>query len=299
MLVLPIVNYDKVKKVNKIKNVKVCFKNVEKISPTEDFKNCNPSDVFVNQSNFLGTSYKNNNDSVVEFIRNFSLVRQSDYFVTTKEGFSRPGSFDVYRVSQPPKFVNAALDNLYASVITDMRLERPDSNENYRGRDISLEKLGFHEVLTDEKMEKLEKIVKNEPSRGKWPRLFEEAGISDIPQMFEFLKCFEFTVISGTSFYESEFQNMEDILEQLNNPLAREWSKYHQKAKSNQEIYSKLSKAYYLIYQQPYSLIMTEKQKSKLALSSEEIDYSRQKVKIPNEVVGDTYELPRATVLPN
>ena len=55
----------------------------------------------------------------------------------------------------------------------------------------------------------------------------------------------------------------------------------------------------YLIYQQPYSLIMTEKQKSKLALSSEEIDYSRQKVKIPNEVVGDTYELPRATVLPN
>lgn len=292
MLVLPIVNH------GKVKNVKIRLKNVVKLERRDDFLNLNASDVLVNQSNFLGTSYKNNNDSVVEFIRNFSLVRQSDYLVTTKEE-NKPGSFGVYQVKQPPKFVNAALDNLYASVITDMRLERPDSNGNYRGRDVSLEKLGFHEVLTDEKIEKLERIVKSEPSRGKWPRLFEEAGISDIPQMFEFLKCFEFTVISGTSFYESEFQTMEAILEQLNNPLAREWGKYHQKAKSNQEIYSKLSKAYYLIYQQPYSLIMSEKQRSKLASSSDEIDYNKQKVKIPYEVVGDSYELPRTSVLPN
>ena len=75
--------------------------------------------------------------------------------ITTRQE-ANSSAYDVYEVEQPPKKVNDALDSLYVSAITDMRKEIPG---NKRGRYLSFKKIGLDEVLTDEKIQMLERIV--------------------------------------------------------------------------------------------------------------------------------------------
>ena len=116
----------------------VTLKDAQKIHSGVVFEGMQESDVIVNQQPYSESSYLHDKEdsSVVSFIRNSSLISQNDFMVSTREG--RESKYDVYQVKQPPKFVNKALDNLYASVITDMRKELPGTK---KGRYISLDKL--------------------------------------------------------------------------------------------------------------------------------------------------------------
>ena len=144
MLVLPIVNR------NRVMNVQVSLKDAEKLHNSVILENTKESDVIVNQHNFLDSSYEQDKEdnSVVNFIRNTSLISQNDFLVTTREE-AESNRYDVYQVKQPPKFINPALDNLYANVITDMRKEIPNVR---RGRYLSFEKIGLGQYLTQEKI---------------------------------------------------------------------------------------------------------------------------------------------------
>lgn len=283
MLVLPIVNR------GRIMHVRISLKDAEKIHNSVILEGLKESDVVVNQQLFSESSYlyDKEDSSVVNFIRNTSLISHNDFLVTTREenGSNR---YDVYRVKQPPKFINEALDNLYASAITDMRKEIPNVR---RGRYLSLEKLGLGESLTDEKLSKLQQIVRSEPNSSRWTQLFEQAGIADISRILEFLNHFDCTIVSDTTLPENTIQTAIAAMEPLNTQEFRNLKKYYQIAQSNQDIYSRLSVAYHSIYNQPYRLIMSEKQKKRDETAN--IEMARQKVKVPKEV-GEGYDYVKA-----
>ena len=83
MLVLPIVNR------NRVMNVKISLKDAQKIHSGVILENIKESDVIVNQHNFLDSSYKadSEDNSVVNFIRNTSLISRNDFLVTTKHKY--------------------------------------------------------------------------------------------------------------------------------------------------------------------------------------------------------------------
>lgn len=276
MLVLPIVNR------GRVMHVKVSLKDAEKIHNSVILEGTKESDVIVNRQLFSESSYLHDKEdsSVVNFIRNTSLISHNDFLVTTREE-SESNRYDVYKVKQPPQFINLALDNLYASAITDMRKEIPNLK---KGRYLSFEKLGLGRCLTDEKLSCLQQIIRTERNSSRWPQLFEQAGIADIPRTLEFLNHFDCTIISDTTLPEDTIQASITAMEPLNTQEYRNLKKYYQMAQSNQDIYARLSVAYHSIYNQPYRLIMSEKQKSRADVNGSEIEKSKQKVKVPNEV---------------
>lgn len=282
MLVLPIVNR------NRVMNVQVSLKDAKKIHNSVVLENTKESDVVVNQHNYSDSSYQQDDSGVVNFIRNTSLISQNDFLVTTREE-AESNRYDVYQVKQPPKFINPALDNLYANVITDMRKEIPNVR---RGRYLSFEKIGLGQYLTQEKIARLQQIIKTEQDRNRWPVLFERAGIADLYQTLEFLNHFNCTVISDTTLPEATLQSTLQALEPLNTQDYRNLKKYYHIAQTNQEIYSRLSLVHHLLYNSPYQLIRTDKKRENTVSAQNtliDFEQAKQKIKIPNEVEAKDY----------
>ena len=101
---------------------------------------------------------------------------------------------------------------------------------------LSFEKLGMNQYLTEEKIARLQQIIKTEQDRSRWPRLFEQAGIADLPQTIEFLNHFNCTIISDTTLPEVTLQSTIQALEPLQTQEYRNLKKYYHIAQSNQEI---------------------------------------------------------------
>lgn len=255
MLILPIVNK------NRVLNVEVKLKKAEKVRSGVVLENTSESEVVVNGKKYSDSSYQKETDdtSVVDFIRNTSLLQRKDFLITTREE-SESNLYDVYAVSQPLPTVNPALDNLYANVITDMRKEIPGVR---RGRYLSFEKLGMDRYLTDEKIAKLQGIVRGERDQSRWPQLFEQAGIADLPKTLDFVNMFDCTVISDTTIPEEMIQSTIQLMEPLQTKDYKSLKKYYEIAQSNREVYSRLSLVNKLIYDRPYELIRTKTQKQK------------------------------------
>ncbi len=266
MVVLPIANKDRVL------FVEVTLKDAQKIHSSVCFESVPESEVIVNQQAYSQSSYAKDKDdsSVVNFIRNTSLISRNDFVVTTREE-AESSRYDVYQVKQPPKFVNKALDNLYASIITDMRKQIPGAK---KGRCISFDKLGFKDELSEDRVRTLQNVIASERNSSLWPGLLERAGVGDMPKTLEFLEHFDFTVIPATKINEEELRSVLSSLEPLQIQAYHNLNKVYQMAKDNQDIYSKLSRVYHSIYQQPYQLIHSSKQRSQL---SDENGYQKQK----------------------
>lgn len=255
MLILPIVNK------NRILNVEVKLKNADKIRTGVKFSDASESEVIVNGKKLSESGYKDvrSDSAALEFIRNNSIRFRRNYLITTRTE-SNSATYDVYEVKQPPKKINDGLDNLYTSVITDMRKEIPGIP---RGRYLSLEKIGVGDHLTDEKISKLQEIVREVRDTSQWPVLFERAGIADLPDTLEFIKQFDCTVIADTTIPEDSLESMVDTLKKLNTRDSRNLSNYYDMAISNKDIYSKLSFVNKIVNDKPLSLIQSKKQKQK------------------------------------
>jgi hypothetical protein len=248
MLILPIVNR------NRILNVKIELKDAEKVKRNVYLENTAESDVIVNGQEYSKSSLAKDDNSVVDFIRYHSIHRHDDYFVTTRS-IQDSTLYDIYKVHEPPAKVNKELDGLYNSVVTDMRKEIPNMiNSRY----ISFEKLGIGEHLTDEKINKLQRIVREVPDQSKWPELFQEAGIADLPKTIDFVNNFNCTVIKDTTIPEDIMQGVIASLEPMNGKDAKELRKHYEMALENREIYSKLSYINKALYDKPFDLIHSE-----------------------------------------
>lgn len=273
MLILPIVNR------NRILNVEISLKNAQKIKTKVVLDNTNESDIVVDGVKYSTSVYNVRDASlnlVVDFIRNTSIKNKDNYLVTTRQA-SNSSYYDVYSVSQPPKKVTKELDELYGSVITDMRKEIPNIP---KGRYVSFEKLGIDKHLTDEKIALLQTIIKEVPDQSRWPMLFKEAEIMDLKDTLDFVNVFDCTIISDTTIPEDTLKDTLKVFEKLNTKDYKNLSNYYKMALSNKDIYNKLLYLNKLIYNKPLDLIRSSKEKQKILVKvkTEEHDNERRNV---------------------
>ena len=251
MLILPIVNKQRVM------NVEVKLKHVKKIRSGVSYDDASPSDVIISKERFLKSSFAcvKDDKAPIDFIRSRSVLYPRNFLVTTKHA-NDSLLYDVYEVDRPPKKVNDSLDSFYGKAITDLRQEIPKVSK--RGRYISFEKLGIDQCLTDDKIAKLQKIVKEEKDSSKWLSLFERNGVSDLNDTIDFLSNFDYTVLSDYSIPEDSLRDTLSALEVINTRDYRNLKNYYEMAKSNTDIYTKISYIHQIIYDRPLTLLQAK-----------------------------------------
>ena len=254
MLIFPIVNK------NRVMNVEMRLRNAHKIKSNVFSREFNESDIIVNREKFSNSIFKDSREekAPTDFIRAKSILYPRSFLVTTKQR-TDSRNYDVYEISQPPRKVNDCLDKLYGKAITDLRKEIPGI-EN-RGKYVSFEELGMDEYLTDEKIAKLQRIVKEERDQTRWPELFEREGIADIGNTLDFINNFECTVVSDTTIPEDNMKSTLKAFEIIKTREYKNLNKYYKTAQRNADIYKKISYINRIMYDKPLTLIQSEKQK--------------------------------------
>ncbi len=255
MLILPIVNR------KRILNVCIRIKDARKVNEKVHLPGVNNSDIIVNEHMFSRSVYNESNEnlkkSVVDFIRNNSLLYRRNFTVTTKD-VSGTDAYDVYRVDYPLNRVNDSLEFLYGAAVTDMMMETPDKP---RGKYISLRDLGFDDFLTDEKILKLDRITSTTTDGIELDKLYRENGVDDLARTIEFMNLFDCTVVSEASIPEDVFTGVLDSFKKIRTRDAKSMQRYYNIALDNKDIYSKLSQINKILYNRPYSLIGSMSQK--------------------------------------
>ena len=256
MLILPIVNK------NRVMNVSIRLKDAVKVRRGVCYDDASQSEIIVNREKFSESTFKDSKDvsAAVDFIRSKSLLHPRSFLVTTKEE-NDSSRYDVYEVAKPPKKVNDNLDKLYSKAITDLRKEIPGVKD--RGRYVSFKELGIDEHLTNDKIAKLQQIVKEERNADNWPKLFEEAGIADLSETLDFINNFECTIISDSTIPEASLQDTLNSMSVINTREYRNLNKYYERAKSNTDIYTRISYINKIIYDEPLTLINSRGQNPK------------------------------------
>ena len=255
MLILPIVNR------KRILNVRISLKDARKINERVHLPGVGGSDVIVNEHMFSRSLYSEDNEdlkkSIVDFIRNNSLLYRRHFTITTKN-VTDADLYDVYRVDYPLDKVNDSLELLYGAVITDMKMETPNKPKS---KYISLKDLGFDEFLTDEKISKLDRIVSTAAGDNELDMLCKENGVADLAGVIEFMNLFDCTVVSEASIPEETFTSVLSSFKKISSRDAKSMQRYYNIALDNKDIYSKLSHINKILYNKPYSLIGSESQK--------------------------------------
>lgn len=268
MLVFPIVSN------RHVMNVELRLKSAEKIRQGVRIKDAKESEIIVNSEKYSNSSYFKSKDDTreVDFIRSKSILYPRNYYVTTK-AMKNSSLYDVYTVSQPPRKVSSCLDALYSKAVTDLRSETPGVLNN--GRYVSFQDFGFGEEITDEKINKLKQIITDVRDQRMWPKLFEEAGIAEFGEMVKFLNTFECTIISDTTIPEDSLQDTLKALSVLKTRDFKNLNKYYQMAKSNSDIYTRMSYISQILYGKPLSLIQTPKKSKQFIKRIDEVEYGK------------------------
>ena len=265
MLILPIVNQ------RRVMNVEIRLKNANKVREKVNFSEAKQSDIIVNRARFSDSTFYQSRDAKapMDFIRSRSVLHPRAFLVTTKQRRNSP-LYDVYEVKQPPKKVNDSLDNLYGKAILDLKNEIPEVSN--RGRYVSFEDLGISETLTDEKISRLQQIVREERDSSKWPALFQEAGIMDLDETIHFLRQFDCRVLADHTIPEETLQDTLNSLKVINTRDYRNLKKYYDMAKGNADAYTKLSFIHKTIYRKPFALIRAKSDAKQLVKKMDEVE---------------------------
>ena len=267
MLILPIVNK------NRIMNVELKLRAASKVRHRVCYDDANQSEIIINRQKFSESSYINSKDesAPIDFIRSKSILHPRNFIVTTRTE-SDSSLYDVYEVAKPPEKVNDCLDKLYGKAITDLRKEIPGAPP--KGRYVSFEKIGMSKYLTDDKIAKLQRIVKDVRDENEWPRLFQEAGIADLSETIDFINNFECVVLSDSTIPEDSLQDSIKALGVINSKDYRSLKNYYKMAKENTEMYTKISYISKLIYDKPLVLVQSSSKKPKqYVYKKDEVDY--------------------------
>lgn len=268
MLILPIVNN------RHVMNVELRLKNVEKIRRGVRLEDAKESEIIVNSEKYSNSSYYNSKEgtSEVDFIRSKSILYPRNFYVTTKNE-KNSDFYDVYTVSQPPRKVNSSLDVLYSKAITDLRSETPGVVDN--GRYVSLEDIGIGENITEDKLNRLKEIITQVRDTSMWPKLFQKEGIADLEDTINFLKNFECTIISDSTIPEDSLQDTLKGLAVIKTRDFKNLNKYYRMAKSNADIYTRLSYISQILYNRPLALIQNPKKSKQYIKKKDEVEYAK------------------------
>lgn len=268
MLVLPIVNR------RRVMNVQIKLKDALKIRKGVMFEDAKGSDIIVNREKFSESSFGTSRDAKapIDFIRSRSILHPRSFLVTTKEE-SDSAYYDVYEVPQPPKKVNDSLDKLYSKAITDMRKEIPGKMQ--RGRYISFEDLGIHEHLSDERIAMLQRVIRESNGDADLGKKLAEAGIADLDEIVQFFQNFECTLLSDTSISEDSLQDTIAALSVINSRDYRNLKKYYNMAKSNTDIYTKISYINKILYDTPLTFSRGDSRQKQFVKKMDESEFKR------------------------
>ena len=269
MLILPIVNK------RRVMNVELRLKTASKVRRNVCFDDAKQSEIIVNHARFSDSSfYQSREESApMDFIRSRSLLYPRNFLVTTKQRRNSV-NYDVYEVSQPPKKVSESLDKLYGKAILDLKNEIPEVKN--RGRYVSFKELGFDHDLSDDKIARLQHIVKEERDSSKWPELFQKSGIADLQETIDFLRLFDCCVLADNTMAEDSLQDTLKSMEVINTRDYRNLKRYYDMAKSNADIYTKLSYTHKVIYNKPFALIRAKQSDAKqLIKKKDEFEYQQ------------------------
>ena len=247
MLILPIINK------RRVMNVEIKLKDAMKVRKGVSYDDASASDIIVNREKFSESSFKNSKNvtAPIDFIRSKSLLYPRRFLVTTKVQDSS-SLYDVYEVPQPPKKSNESIDKLYSKAITDMRKEIP--NRPKRGRYVSFEDLGFNKQLTNDKIALLQRVVKESCDSNDLGMKLQSAGIADLVDTADFISNFECTILSDTEIPEDSLQDTLKAMSSINTRDYRNLKKYYNMAKSNTDLYTKISYVNKIIYDKPLVL---------------------------------------------
>ena len=255
MVVLPIINR------GKIFNVEIKLKDAKKIRKGIKYTNVSESEVLVNGKT-LSDSKVYNEDTCLDFIRfNFLHTNYNNSYLVTTRNSNDSSFYDVYEIKKPPKYVNDALDRLYNKVLINMRKEVPDKKNN--GYYVSLDDLGFNKYLTDDKIEQLKSIVTSVSNTDNWPILFKQAGIADLADTIDFLNVFDCTVVPSSTIYEDVLVGLIESFSKVKTRDFKGLNRYYNMAKENTNVYKKIVNVNKFLYNQPYRLIQSVKQREK------------------------------------
>ena len=265
MLVLPMVN--KNKKGNFIiYNIKLDLKseNYSKVREGTLIKDYQESDI-INESVFNIPNGEAN--KTVNFLRYFNSKNNKKKFLITTKKYADSNLYDVYNVEMPPRKVSGGLDNLYGSVILDIKNKIPGGKE--KGRVVSLKKLGLDKNITEDKIEKLKKIAALEKNSEKRYNSMQLNGVSDLQNTVDYVKKFSYTILNTIS--EEQLKDILVFFEMSNTKEYRELSKYYEIAKDNMEVYKKLTRINKILYGKPINLIDSKNKPKVLVKTIEKI----------------------------
>lgn len=266
MLIMPILNTSK-NGISKIYNVEVKLKTATKVKENTKLKGFEESDVIIGGTSFNKSIYntKNREDNViVNFIRSSNYRNDRNDFLITTRSNSNSTLYDLYNVSIPPRKVTAGLDNLYGKVITDMQKEIPNIK---RGRYISLKDLGVCSHINNNRISSLKYIVDKSTDEENLKYLLLANSLGDLKSTIDFIKLFDFTIISEATVDENQIKDLVNSLQNTYTRDVRNLKRYYEIAKDNKEEYKKLSSLNKILYGKSINLIKS-KEKSKILVKS-------------------------------
>lgn len=262
MLIMPILNTSK-NGTTKIYNVMISLKTASKVRESTVANGINEEDVIIGNSSFNSSLFntKNKEDNVVvNFIRSKNSRMNKKNFLVTTRNYTDKIAYDLYSIDIPPRKVTKGLDNLYGKAIIDIQKKIPNIK---KGRYVSLKKIGVVDHISDERLEQLKYIVDSASNDANLQYMLLAHNLGDLKATLDFIKLFDFTIISEATIYESQIT---DLLESLKFTATRESKnlrKYYDLAKENRDAYYKLSSLNKIINGKTINLIQN-KEKSKV-----------------------------------
>lgn len=251
---MPILNTSK-DGISRIYNVEVRLKSAVKVKKDTNLKGFEEADVIVNGSSFKNSIFNTKNQEnnvVVNFIRNKNYRSDKKDFLVTTRKHSNSSLYDLYSIEVPPRKVTTGLDNLYGKVIVDMQKEIPDIE---RGRYLSLDDIGVGEHLNAERLAKLKYISETANNDKEFEYLILSNSMGDLKSTIDFIRLFEFEVIGESTVLENQVTDLINSLEKTKTREFRNLNSYYDMAKKNKSVYKKLSKLNQILYGKPINLI--------------------------------------------
>ncbi len=271
MIVMPIINKSKNGNVI-IHNVEISLKNASKVKEGINLKSYREGDIIINSTSFNDSIYNTKNKkpaSAVNFIRNYNYREgRNDFLITTKR-YKDANIYDLYNVKTPPKKISAGMDNLYGCAYLGIRGEVPGINKS---KVISLKKLGLDNTITEEKIEKLERIVNSVEGLEKQKEIMQLEGVSDLLRIVDSLNDFSFTVISKSKIPADYFKLVLSSFSNINSKEYKVLNNYYGIANENKEVYKKLTRISKIVYGRPIGLIKSDKKDKVFIKKKEEVN---------------------------
>lgn len=255
MLILPIVNRDR------IMNVRISLKNVQKIKTSVKYDDIQASDLLVNYSSFSSSSYntgKMDPGNIMSFIRNHSIREKRSFFVSTKEE-DWSNLYDVYEIEYPGEKITEGLDKLFGCAILDLKERIPN---RVKGKYVDFGALGITNHITDEDLDKLEYIAKNVTDN--YNQVIKENNLGSLIDTLNFLNLFDCEVIEKSTVKLDIYKKNLEVFNAIHSRDAKRLNYYLEMALSNQEVYSRLSRLYNIVYNDSLNWIHSSKDKVKV-----------------------------------